>query len=174
MGSQCYKCCRYNLKGRLECKTVYVNTKLKLWSVPAGCCSGIWRNAVLLCSQWSLEHVLVVPVYSAGVVVPCGGLMLRWMQQGVAEVHHRRCCIRLKTEKMVDGGLSSRVVSRVQLGDSCVANVRGLLFTVLYLHWLCVEIVLGSEYIVTVGFWLLVGMRCRQPGVFTAVCPVWW
>jgi hypothetical protein len=93
---------------------------------------------------------------------------------GVAEMRCRRCSIRLKTEKTVDGGLSSGVVSRVQLGDGCFADVRGLLFTVLRFGWLCVEIVLGLEYIVTVGFWLLVGMRCCKLGVFSAVCPVRW
>jgi hypothetical protein len=89
-------------------------------------------------------------------------------------MHCRRCCIRFKTEKMVDGGLSGGVVSRVQLGDGCIVDVHGILFTVLRLRWLCMEIVLGSEYIVTVGFWLLVSMRCCKLGVFSAVCPVQW
>jgi hypothetical protein len=85
---------------------------------------------------------------------------------GVAEMHCRRCCIRLKTEKTVDGGLSSGVVSRVQLGEGCVADVRGLLFTVLRLRWLCVEIVLGSEYVVTVGFLVVGWYALLQAGRF--------
>jgi hypothetical protein len=36
---------------------------------------------VLPC-RWSKEHVLVVPVIPAGVVVPCGGLMLRSVRHG--------------------------------------------------------------------------------------------
>jgi hypothetical protein len=37
----------------------------------------------------------------------------------------------IEDQEEVDGGLSSDVVSRVQLGDGCVMYVRGLLFTVL-------------------------------------------
>jgi hypothetical protein len=94
---------------------------------------------------------------------------------GVAEMNCRRCCIPLKTEKMFDGALSSGVVSCVRLGDCCVADVRGMLFTILRLHWLCVEIVLCSSIESLSVFWLLVGMRCCKPGVLSAVCPVrWW
>jgi hypothetical protein len=48
---------------------------------------------------------------------------------------------------------------RVQVGYGCVAGVREFLFTVLRLRCLCVEIVLGSEYIVTVGFGYLVNLE---------------
>jgi hypothetical protein len=50
------------LKSRLECKPVYVKTKLKLCSVPVGCGSGIWRNVLLPCCQQSIEPALVVPL----------------------------------------------------------------------------------------------------------------
>jgi hypothetical protein len=42
--------------------------------------------------------VLVVIVISAGVVVPCGGLMLRSVWHGRGGMHCRCCCVRLKTE----------------------------------------------------------------------------
>jgi hypothetical protein len=45
---------------------------------------------------------------------------------GVVEMHCRSCCVRLKA----DGGLSSGLVSRIQLGDGCVVYVLGLFFTV--------------------------------------------
>jgi hypothetical protein len=37
---------------------------------------------VLPCCRWSKQRVLVVPVILAGVVVPCGGLMLRGVRHG--------------------------------------------------------------------------------------------
>jgi hypothetical protein len=37
----------------------------------------------------------------------------------------------IETREEVDDGLSSGVVSRNQLGDGCVVDLRGLLFAVL-------------------------------------------
>jgi hypothetical protein len=48
-----------------------------LFSVPVGCGCGIWRDDV-----WSWEPVSVVPVNPAGVVVPCGRLMLQGERHG--------------------------------------------------------------------------------------------
>jgi hypothetical protein len=57
--------------------------------------------------------VLFVPVIPAGVVVPCGGLMLRSVRHGRGGMHCRSCCVRLKTESR-PMAVFSGVVLRVQ------------------------------------------------------------
>jgi hypothetical protein len=79
--------------------------------------------------------VLVVPVNPAGVAVPCSGLMLQCVRHG----HSGDALWKMlyptedqdKVNEAINGGLSSDVVSRVQLGDGCVVYMCGLLFTVL-------------------------------------------
>jgi hypothetical protein len=58
--------------------------------------------------------VLVVPVFPAGVVAPCGGLMLRCVRHGRGGGELWKLLCPIEDQGEADGGLSSRVVSRYQ------------------------------------------------------------
>jgi hypothetical protein len=64
--------------------------------------------------------VSVVPVNPAGVVVRCGGLMLRCERHGRGGDALQRLLRPVEDRGDTDCGLSGDVVSRVQLGDGCI------------------------------------------------------
>jgi hypothetical protein len=75
--------------------------------------------------------VLVVSVNPVCVVVLCGGLMLRCVRHGHSGDALKKMLYPIEDREEVNRGLSSGVVSRVQLGDGCAVGVCGILFTAL-------------------------------------------
>jgi hypothetical protein len=99
--------------------------------------------------------VFVVPVIPAGVVVPCGGLMLRSVRHGRGRDALYVLLCPLEYRGKAGGRLSSGMVLRVQLGDGCVVYVLGLLFTVLLLCINCswFEVESHSLFSVLIAGW---------------------